>query len=142
MDEPEASCCCRPAGACVFSKALLARSANCGCAQRRSEAEGEWIACSKPVALVNCTTLLALLRERSTFALKLPRGPLVHAQALKLQCGGVQALQAALTTSDDDVHALVQQAQQRWGSLTELPWPTIVRELAAWQPRRRSGARE
>jgi len=132
-------CCGREADACAFDKALLAHSACCALARRRSVAEGEQLACNSPVALANCTTLVALLRERSTFALRLPRGPLMHAQALKLQCGGVQGIRNALQTADDDVHRLVGQAEQRWGSLTDLPWDAVVRDVVAWPPRRRAG---
>lgn len=137
----DGAACCRAPSACAFDRALLSHSAACSLSCRQTSAEREWLACASPVALTNCTTLLALMRERATFALKLPRGPLRHAQALRLQCGGVQALRGALEVQEAreaDVHALVLQAQQRFGSLTDLPWPRIVSDLAAWQPRRRN----
>lgn len=133
------ACCGRAADACAFDKALLARAGCCALARREPQAEGERLACGSPAALADCTTLVGLLRERSTFVLRLSRGPLMHAQALKLQCGGLRGLKNALQTTDDDVHRVVGQAQQRWGSLAELPWDAVVREVAAWPPRRRSG---
>lgn len=124
---------------CVFSRALLARTAACECAQRRSLGEREVLECGVPVARTNCVLLMDLLRERARFALRLPVGatPLVHAQVLRLQCGGVEGLQRALGAGHRDVHGLVALAQARHGSLTEIPWDTVVQALRDWAPRRR-----
>ena len=121
----------------MFDKALHGRAAACALVRRRALAEREWLACTSPTARLNCATLLALLRERSTFALRLPRGPVVHAQALRLQCGGLGALRELLAPSDDDVHGLVGLARERYGSLLDLPWDAVVPGIVAWQPRRR-----
>ena len=125
---------------CVFEKALLARCADCGRATRHALAEREAIGCGSPVARANCATLLGLLRERCTFALKLSRRdePLPHATSMRLQCGGLGALAHALDAGDaHDVHALVAAAGSRYGALSDLPWPGIVAAVAAWQGRRR-----
>lgn len=131
--------CCGAAGSCVFAKALLARSAGCTLARRTSVGERELLECGSPVARINCATLAALLHERSRFALRLPPAgrPLMHVQALRLQCGGLSALRDWLGTDGADVHRMVLQAQQERGSLTELPWDRLVPALAAWQGRRR-----
>lgn len=138
----ERSFCCGGPSACVFTKAVLARSAVCELSQRQAVGERDLVTCPSPVAQANCHTLAALLRERATFALKLPRGaqPLVHAKALQLQCGGVQALQQVLQAGEPDVHRLVGLAHERWGSLMDAPWAEIVPQMAAWQPRRRHRA--
>ncbi|MBX3636177.1 MAG: hypothetical protein KF683_12475 [Rubrivivax sp.] len=134
--------CCGGPAACVFTKALLARTVGCELARRGAVGERELVACASPVAHTNCGTLAALLRERATFALRLPPhgAPLVHARALQLQCGGLIALHAALQPDaggPPDVHRLVGLAHERWGSLLDAPWGEIVPALAAWQPRRR-----
>jgi hypothetical protein len=128
------------AGECAFAKALLAGGAACALAQRHDLGERTGIRCASPVALTNCSTLAALLRERARFALRLPAQdrPMTHLQTLRLQCGGVAAIRQALGAPAADVHDLVALGQARHGSLTELPWEPIVRALAAWQPRRRS----
>lgn len=138
-DLPASPGCCAGAQSCVFSKALLARSARCELARRRVEGEGERVECSSPVGRINCGTLAALLHERARFALRLPAPgqPLMHMHALKLQCGGLAALREQLAGAEDDVHALVRQAQQEHGSLAELPWSRLVAAVAAWEPRRR-----
>jgi hypothetical protein len=137
-DLEPASSCCDSAAACVFAKALFARSAQCALARRRAIAEREVIECPSPVARMNCRTLEQLLRERARFVLKLHAGtPLMHAQALRLQCGGLQGLQQALDAPTGDVHQLVGLAHERHGSLTDLPWDRVVQTLVQWQPRAR-----
>ncbi len=127
--------------ACVFRAVLLARSAACEMARRDSLGEREVVVCRSPVARTNCDTLAALLHERARFALKLPRPgqPLLHAQMMRLHCGGIVGLQQALGADHADVHRLVAQAHERHGSLTDLPWGQVVAALVAWQPRRRRG---
>ena len=148
---PIAQSCCGPPERCVFAKALLSRSVVCECSARRAEGEQTHVVCSSPIARTNCATLAALLHERSRFALRLPAPtqPLLHAQALRLQCGGLAALQQLLGDGDGDcdddherdVHRSVAQAQLRYGSLTELPWQQLVAALAAWQAPRRARGR-
>ena len=125
---------------CVFEKAILASCAQCSLSRRLSLAEREVVACTREVARINCTTLAHLFQERANFALRLPRPgvPLVHAKAMQLQCGGLRGLQAALATPTTDVHELVQQAQTNQASLLDLPWQDIVKEISAWQLRRRA----
>ena len=141
MDDPcsAASSCCHGPSACVFTKALLARSARCELATRHALGETDAMTCGSPVAQANCTTLSALLRERAGFVLRLPRPPvpLTHAKALQLQCGGLIALQHILEAPDDDVHRMIGLAHVRHGSLLDLPWRAMVDAIAAWQPRRR-----
>ncbi len=139
--DPHPTACCHGAAACVFAKALLARSAQCSLAQRQPVGEADVLVCASPVARINCGTLLALLRERASFALRLPRppAPLVHARALQLQQGGLAALQRCLEVeaAQADVHALVALAHERHGSLLALPWQALVETIVAWPPRRR-----
>jgi hypothetical protein len=142
MTEPPSvlgnGCCGTSASGCVFAKVLLARSAECERACRRSVGEREAIECAAPTALANCTTLAALLHERARFALRLPRPgePLMHAKAMRLHCGGILALQDLLGAPRADVHRMVGAAQERFGSLTELPWQDVVAAMLEWQPRR------
>jgi hypothetical protein len=63
-------------------------------------------------------------------------------QALRLQCGGLTAVQQVLGCEERDVHRMVGAAHERHGSLTELPWATLVVALAEWQPPRRGRRRE
>jgi hypothetical protein len=141
MSDP-GPCCAEGAHPCVFAKALFAHEAGCALARRQSLGERAGVECGSPSARLNCSTLAALLRERARFALRLPPEgrPLLHQQALRLQCGGLAALQATLGAAQRDVHELVGQAQRQHGSLTDLPWAELVPQLAAWAPRRRRPA--
>lgn len=140
---PITGSCCESTAGCIFSKALLAKTATCEKATRRAMAERELIECSAPVARINCATLAALLHERARFALRLPSPgkPLIHMQALRLQCGGLSALQQVLTSDHADVHRMVNQSHDQFGSLTDLPWAAVVAALVAWQAPRRGRAR-
>jgi hypothetical protein len=142
--DPAGAGCCESGQACVFSKALLAHAATCELSQRSSLGEQEVLSCRSPVAHINCATLAALLHERARFALRLPPPgrPLMHVQALRLQCGGLTALRHTLACAGADVHAMVREAQETHGSLPELPWSTLVPAIAAWQPRKRGISRD
>lgn len=148
MDAAPPSCsstssCCDSAAACVFTRALLAHAAECELVERRSAGERDLLECPSPVARTNCATLAALLHERARFALRLPRpgAPLMHAQALRLHCGGLRGLQRSVGAERADVHRMVGAAHERHGSLTALPWESIVEAIVQWEPRRRRAAR-
>jgi hypothetical protein len=106
---------------------------------RQVHGEQTQVVCTAPASRHNCDLLLGMLRERARFALRLgsPAHPLLHAQALRLQCGGLAALRSVVPDGDDDVQALVALARQRHGSLSDLPWPALVACTAAWAPPRR-----
>lgn len=135
--------CCGVESPCAFAKALLAQRAGCALARRAAVGEQVRVECTSPVAHTNCRLLAGLLHERARFALHLtpPGRPLIHAHALRLQCGGVAALAGSLGQETRDVHALVGLAQQRHGSLTELPWSFLVDALVRWKPPRHGRAR-
>jgi hypothetical protein len=123
---------------CVFEKALLSGCVGCEAARKHALAERETIACALPVARNNCATLIALLRERSAFALKLAPGAVPpHALMIKLQCGGLAGLRQTVAPEENDVHRLIGAAHERHGSLADLPWPAVVAAVLAWQGRRR-----
>ena len=125
---------------CVFARAILAGCAQCELSRKRAMAEREVVTCTSSVAHINCATLDGLLRERAFFALRLPRqnAPIVHAKVMKLHCGGLRGIQAALSAAQPDVHQMVQQAMLNGASLLDLPWAAIVASAAAWQLRQRS----
>ncbi|MBQ0960868.1 hypothetical protein KAK06_18075 [Ideonella sp. 4Y11] len=140
--DERSACCARPDDACVFDKALLARAAGCAHLRRQPVGEREALLCAHPPARYNCETLLALARERATFALRLPPPgrPLLHAQALRLQCGGLAALAAEAgprAVGREDVSALTAALHSADTAFAELPWERLVPAIAAWQPRRR-----
>lgn len=143
---------------CAFEKAMLAGACACSLAERRNIAEREAVACASPPAREECAVLCALLRQNSAFALKLTQidAPLPHAKEMKLQCGGLQGVQRALThgaalipcaggfapegqglPSASNVRGLVEAAREKFGTLQNLPYATIVQSVVSYQIRRR-----
>ncbi len=142
-DAPPVSCCAGTStSACVFAKALLSRAASCELVARRARGEHEVLECTSPVARINCRTLAALLHERSRFALRLPGPgrPLMHQQAMRLQCGGLTAMREVLGVTERDVHRLVAAAHERHTSLMQLPWEPLIAAIAAWTPHKRAAS--
>jgi hypothetical protein len=125
--------------ACVFAKALQSRTAICGLSERRALGERELVDCRSGAARERCDALAALMHERARFALRLP-GPgqlLMHSQALRLQCGGLDGLREAVAAIDGDVQHLVDLAYRFEGGPAGLPWDVLVARMRAWAPRRR-----
>lgn len=128
---------------CVFAKALLSRCAGCSRAQKLNIAEREAMACKSDAARQQCLELLPLLRSKALFALRLTHveGPLPHGKEMKVQCGGLRGLRAALEPDADglvaDVYGLVSQAAATFGGLAALPYGEIVKVVVGYQPRKR-----
>jgi len=129
---------------CPFEKAITSAQCSCAMAQRYALAERLGVQCGSALAAANCRTLLGLIRSHSRFALKVTdtREALPFGKELKIMIGGARGLQRLLDPAltgevVTDIHGLVQQAQQHFGSLTDLPFQDIVKSVAAYQPRRR-----
>ncbi len=134
---------------CAFEKALLARCAQCGFAQRMNIGEREAVGCKDAARQQSCLALRVLLQQNAAFALKLTHTneALPHAKEMKIQCGGLKGLLRVLSDNADDadaagvndVSALVRRALDRYVSLDKLPYSTIMQAVAAFEIRRRRG---
>ena len=145
---------------CAFEKAMLSGACACALAARRNIAEREAVACTSAAARAQCAELRALLRQSSSFALKLTQvqEPLPHALQMKVECGGLRGLQQALAPGVagpatggaapepgapaehahvSDVHELVQSCAGKFGGLANLPYSLIVQSVVAYENRRR-----
>lgn len=127
---------------CPFEKAILSRCADCGQAHKFNIAEREATACNAAMARENCLTLHGLLHQNAAFALKLahPGDPLPHAKEIKVQCGGLLGVQRLFdkgANSVKNIHALVGEVQRRFGSMQDVPYQEVVKEIAAFEGRRR-----
>ncbi len=133
---------------CPFEKAILSTQCSCEMAARFFVAEQTGVECRSDIARNNCATLLGLMRERARFALKVTdtSDNLPFGKELKVVIGGLIGLQQAMTKEDgaaarvQNVHALVRQAKEIFGSLETLPYQEIVKSIAAFQGKRRRGA--
>ncbi len=126
---------------CAYQKAVLASTCQCCKAQRTNIAEREAINCSDQHAHQRCCDLLALMRDKANFALGLTRTPgeLPHAKSMRIQCGGLQGLQQALTAEShiDDIFGLLEQACDGYGDLADFPFQAIIQAINHYQGRRR-----
>lgn len=136
------------AARCPFEKTILSAQCSCEMADRFSVAEQIGVECRSDLARNNCATLLGLMREHARFALKVTdtSDSLPFGKEMKVMIGGLIGLRRLMTVEDGaaarvtNIHALVQQAQQVYGSLGTLPYQEIVKSIAAFQSKRRGGA--
>jgi len=130
---------------CPFERAILSAQCACEMAERFSIAEHAGVECRSDLARNNCQVLLALMRERARFALKVTgsAASLPFGKEMKVMIGGLIGLHQALSAAHErgagvqNIHALVQQAQSLYGSLEALPYREIVKSIAAFRSRRR-----
>ncbi len=120
---------------CVFGKVILGLHCACSREHKRYAAERVMVACSDEMARVKCNELLDSLRQNSAFALKLTHvtPPLPHGPEMRVQIGGLQGLQREVDGAEQvaDIAALVAAAQQKYGSLENLPYSTIVQSVVS-----------
>jgi len=126
--------------ACPFERSILTHCAACSQAVRHNIAEREVVVCGDESSLERCITLRDALRDSFTFALgKLHIDePLPHAQEMRMQCGGLKALQFMQNGSDEilDVAGLLQLARQKFGPMENYPYSQIVQfAMRNYKPR-------
>jgi hypothetical protein len=131
---------------CVFEKAINSRACDCARAHRFNLADREGVACRSDSAQRLCQQCLNGLRRNARFALGLTRaeGPLPHSAEIRVQNGGLAGLQGLLGLALEqgpsvaDIHAVVAQAVQRFGTVEALPYDRIVPSVVHYRGRRRS----
>jgi hypothetical protein len=134
---------------CAYEKSVLSNRCDCRHARRFCIAEREGVHCNSDPGQAQCLQLLELLRRHARFALKAStdRTTIPHGQAMKVQVGGLRGLEALLHPERPppaviaDVQGTIDAARDRFGSLTDLPFDRIMREIAAHQEKRRSRRR-
>jgi len=129
---------------CRYEKAVLSRVCNCSLAERINIAEREAVACGSKTANGECTELLDATRSKANFALGVTSAPqvLTHAKAVKLQCGGLLGLQAAVAGHAGqvpDIHGLIVRSIAQYGAIRMFPFDEIMRSVVHY--RHRSHAR-
>ncbi len=130
---------------CLFEKCLFAGYAGCAQADRFNLAEREGIHCKSDSAQARCGEFLDLLRQHSRFILKTSDTceALSHAQALRLQVGGIRGVAQVMTdhapqsVTTENIHALLNEATERYNALDQLPFSEIMQQVAAFKGRRR-----
>ena len=133
---------------CVYEKSLLTRQCGCSQANKVCIAEREGVHCISDEAQTQCIELQERLRKQARFALKSndEKGVLPHGKAMRLQVGGLRGLFLALNPDwnkppncIDDVYGLINQANETFGGLENLPYQTLIQQVAAYQGRTPGG---
>jgi hypothetical protein len=130
---------------CVYEKSLLSRHCNCSQAKKVCIAEREGVHCISDEANAQCNELLKNVRQQARFALKSNNDNevLPHGKAMRLQVGGLRGLFSVLfpdqTTPDiiEDIFQLISQAKNKFNTLDNLPFQTLIQHVSAYQGRRR-----
>jgi len=130
---------------CPFEKSILTN--NCGCSRGRRFciAEREGINCGSDAAQARCLELFDRLRKQTRFALKATdeSTALPHAKAMRVQVGGLRGLHTIVMPDEpipetiEDIHGIIETALDHFHTLAALPYQSIIRQIAAYQGRRK-----
>ncbi|MDH5593204.1 MAG: hypothetical protein OEY35_02770 [Gammaproteobacteria bacterium] len=120
-------------------------STQCSCeySTRFLIAEREHAGCVSETAHTNCEFLLESFKENSRFVLKLTatNEEIPHGKQMRIQIGGLLGLQKLVQDNEagsqvQNVHAVVQSAFEKYGSLKNIPFNEIVKSITGWKGRR------
>ncbi|MFZ1536722.1 MAG: hypothetical protein WAT23_04980 [Chromatiaceae bacterium] len=131
---------------CPYEKTILTRNGDCHHAQHFCIAEREGVRCGAAASQTRCAAFLALVRQNARFALKATdqRPSLPHAQAMRVQIGGLRGLHASLDPDQPvparipDIDQILDTASLRFGDLATIPFQPLLRQIAAFQGRKRA----
>jgi hypothetical protein len=127
---------------CPFAGALMANQFDCQCATEITRRDGPSIGCTSKDMQKKCETLFATIKqsalEHMGYEDDLTQMP--HSALMKIQMGGLLGLQRVLgaeAPSVEDVQALVNQAEQQYHRLEQVPAGELAGDIAAFKLRRR-----
>lgn len=131
---------------CPFARTIISTQNGCSHSTRYCVGERVSAACDALTASADCVSLAQLLRENARFALGVTdtAGRLTFGKELKILYGGLAGLQelvsqrAVVSDRVGDIHELVLAALQQYGTLQDIPYQHIVKNISAYQPARRA----
>ena len=136
---------------CAFEKSILTNQCNCSQAERFCIAEREGVHCKIDDGQSRCLEVLDTLREQSRFALRTDNQSqriLPHGKAIRIQVGGMRGIFHALNPKDNipepvnDINGLLLQALETFGRFSQLPFSSIMQQIAAYEIKKRSNRRD
>lgn len=135
---------------CLYEKSVLTHRCGCSQANRFCIAEREGVECLSESAQQQCFEFLEILREKARFTLKMTHegSNLAHGKAIRLQVGGLRGLHVLLHPDKPapevirDAHATITACRKRFGSLEEIPYTEVIRQVAAFRDKRRKRPRD
>jgi len=132
---------------CAYEKSILTQQGGCSQNERFCIAEREGVRCLSDLGQTRCLEFLKLLRDHARFALRTDqdKSVLPHGKAIRIQVGGLRGLEVVLSGNVpkeiQDIYNLIDRALQRFGSLDQMPFSTIMQQVAAYRGRTRSRRR-
>lgn len=131
---------------CIYEKGLNSRRMSCSHMRRFFLADREGVGCQTETAVRRCQRFLDTVRSKARFALQLTTvdGPLPHNKEIKVQIGGLEGLQALVSAASAEVpnaFEVLNQAEQEYGSVEQLPYTEIMPAIAQARGRQRRNRR-
>ncbi|MCW8825384.1 MAG: hypothetical protein OQK78_03065 [Gammaproteobacteria bacterium] len=127
---------------CPFSKPIIGQWCRCPHARLAERCSGKMICSREEDYRDSCIGLADLLREKSRFVLGIAAEDeeLTHAQLMRLRCGGLLGMQRILELDVAEppvVRGVMDAAEKQYGELSEFPFSEIVRDIKAFNHRRK-----
>lgn len=130
---------------CPFSAPLVSHQFGCMHAQEVIRRGGAEIDCIDATAHVRCEEFFQRLKAAAlpAFGVEDDLLSMPHSVQVKIQYGGLLGLQFLLPGAApgvervEDINALVEQAQARFGSVEAVPCDQLVAAITAFKPRSR-----
>jgi hypothetical protein len=136
---------------CIYEKSILTNQCSCSSAEKFCIAEREGVHCRSDRGQQQCQEYLDILREQAKFALHTldteKKRSLPHGKAIRIQVGGLLGLShlcypdEPVATTINDIDGLLTLAKEQFGDFSELPFSTIMQQIAAYKTKKRAHRR-
>ncbi|OOY34068.1 hypothetical protein BOV90_03595 [Solemya velum gill symbiont] len=136
---------------CIYEKSILTNQCGCSSAEKFCIAEREGVHCKSDRGQQQCQEYLDILREQAKFALHTldteKKRSLPHGKAIRIQVGGLLGLRHAcypdepIASTINDIDGLLILAKEQFGDFRELPFSTIMQQVAAYKTKKRAHRR-
>ncbi|MDH5512031.1 MAG: hypothetical protein OEY27_02365 [Gammaproteobacteria bacterium] len=130
---------------CAFSSTLVTNRFACDKGEQVTRRSGPDVACTSDAAHQRCEQLYDQMKFAAlpAFGVQDDLLTMPHSVMLKIQHGGLLGLQrllepgAAGSGEVKNIHGLVAQAVEKYGSVEAIPCPALVADMSGYKLRRR-----
>lgn len=130
---------------CAFSNTLMTNQFGCEKSEQVTRRGGPDIACTSDAAHQRCEKLFQQMKAAAlpAFGVEDDLLSMPHSVLVKIQHGGLLGLQrllesgAAGSAAVKNVHALVDQAVEKYNDLDAIPCPALVEDMTSFKLKRR-----
>ena len=130
---------------CAFSNTLVTNQFGCAKGVQVTRRGGPDVACTSEEAHRRCERLFQQMKEAAlpAFGVEDDLLSMPHSVLVKIQFGGLLGLQrmlaeeTAASAAVDNIHALIDRAEAKYGSLEAIPCPAFVEDMTSYKLKRR-----